>query len=102
VIAIIRYPKNSCGGKCLGEELYVARDPLVNAAATMYPDVFVGLCMAARRPVRHIDSKGSHAIQPIKQAFFHECKSLVDGNRGARNGSRAAGRRFRRRSRGHG
>ncbi len=52
--------------------------------------------MAARQPCRHIDLKGSHAIQPTKTGPFHECKSLADGSRGATEASRAAGRSSRR------
>src|SRR5665213_2179605 len=32
--------KNLSGGKDLGEELYVLRDPAVNARRAVYPDVF--------------------------------------------------------------
>jgi hypothetical protein len=52
--------------------------------------------MARRKPRRHIDSRASHAIQPHSQGLFHECNRLVDRSRGARIGSRAAGRRARR------
>ena len=38
--------KNASGGKCLGGELYVLRDPAVNAGAPLCPDVFARLCMA--------------------------------------------------------
>src|SRR5665213_4458103 len=33
-------PNNLSGGKDLGEELYVLRDPAVNARRAVYPDVF--------------------------------------------------------------
>lgn len=47
----------------------MAHDPAVNAWRALYPDVFVWLCMAGGQPRRHIDSKGSHAIQPSQKAF---------------------------------
>src|SRR5665213_2764306 len=61
--------KNHSGGKDLGEEPYVPHDPAVNASHAIYPDVLRALCMAARAPRGHIDSRASHAIQPRKQAF---------------------------------
>ncbi len=74
-IIAISAPKNSCGSNCLDEEPYVARDPVVNASQAIYPDVFVLLCMAARQPARHIDSRGSHAIQPTQKAFSMSAKA---------------------------
>ena len=70
VIAIQSALKNSCGGKDLGEEPYVLRDPAVNACAAIYPDVFaqpVHGC-PARRAVTL--TQGPHMLStPRKQAF---------------------------------
>jgi hypothetical protein len=70
----------------------VLHDPAVNACSAIYPNVFVSLCMAARRLRRHIDSEASHAIHPTQIGHFHECKRFDDGRRGARSTPRASGR----------
>ena len=68
VIAFIRAQKLLRGQRFRRRTLRAARSR-VNAWRAIYPDVFASLCMAARRPRRHIDSEASHAIHPRKQAF---------------------------------
>src|SRR5579872_250538 len=67
--------KKCCDGRRLGQEPYVLRDRTVNVRMPLCPNVFAPLCMARRCGSHHIDSRGSHAIQPTQKAFSMTAKA---------------------------